>query len=69
MNSDRIAAVNSHGSGCTLSAAICACLALGKELGDAVAEAKSYMIENLTNAAELSQDIRVLNHFRSSTDC
>ena len=44
---------NTHGTGCTLSAAICANLALGKELWQSVVEAKNYV----TNALEHSLDI------------
>jgi hydroxymethylpyrimidine kinase/phosphomethylpyrimidine kinase len=36
-----------HGSGCTLSAAIASCLALGKNLEDAVSEAKQYVTERI----------------------
>jgi hydroxymethylpyrimidine kinase/phosphomethylpyrimidine kinase len=36
-----------HGSGCTLSAAIAACLANGKTLADAVLAAKSYVTERI----------------------
>ncbi|WP_019504286.1 bifunctional hydroxymethylpyrimidine kinase/phosphomethylpyrimidine kinase [Pleurocapsa sp. PCC 7319] len=44
---------NTHGTGCTLSAAICANLALGKDLWSAVVAAKKYV----TNALEHSLDI------------
>lgn len=39
-----------HGSGCTLSAAIAACLACGDELRDAIATAQHYTHEALANA-------------------
>ena len=38
-----------HGSGCTLSAAIASCLALGLSLEDSVKEAKSYITERIDN--------------------
>jgi hydroxymethylpyrimidine/phosphomethylpyrimidine kinase len=38
---------NVHGTGCTLSAAICARLALGEPLLDAVRGAKAYLVEGL----------------------
>lgn len=44
---------NTHGTGCTLSAAICANLALGKDLWTAVVAAKQYV----TTALEYSLDI------------
>ena len=44
---------NTHGTGCTLSAAICANLALGKDLWQSVVDAKTYV----TNALEHSLDI------------
>lgn len=44
---------NTHGTGCTLSAAICANLALGKNLWQSVVDAKTYV----TNALEHSLDI------------
>lgn len=39
----RIETRHTHGTGCTLSAAIAACLARGLELHDAIASAKSYV--------------------------
>lgn len=41
--SPRIDGVNKHGTGCAMSAAIAANIALGKSLPDACAEAKKYM--------------------------
>jgi len=41
--SPRIASANTHGAGCTLSAAIAAHLALGARLDDAVAAAKAFV--------------------------
>jgi hydroxymethylpyrimidine/phosphomethylpyrimidine kinase len=43
----RVATRNTHGSGCTLSAAITACLARGRSLEDAVGEAKEYVFRAL----------------------
>ena len=42
--SPRIASKNVHGTGCTLSSAIAAHLALGLELGEAVTRARSYIL-------------------------
>lgn len=48
---------SSHGSGCSLSAAIAALLAKGMELELAVAEAKNYVFESLQNAQLLAPDV------------
>lgn len=45
--SSRIAKVDTHGSGCTLSAAIAANLALGKSLDEAVSAARAYLRRGL----------------------
>ena len=45
--------VNTHGTGCTLSAAIAALLAGGAPLGDAVRRAKAYLTEALVHGREL----------------
>jgi hydroxymethylpyrimidine/phosphomethylpyrimidine kinase len=47
---DRIAVPGSHGTGCTLSAAIAAALALGQSLPQAVASAKNYLGETLRHS-------------------
>ena len=51
----RILTSNTHGTGCTLSSAIAACLAKGKVLPQAVAEAKAY----LTGAIEAGSQLGV----------
>ncbi len=55
--------VNSHGSGCTLSAAIAAHLARGCNLRAAVAAAKSFISASLAQAHPLRPGTRVINHF------
>lgn len=61
----RIDTNNSHGTGCTLSSAIAAYIALGHKLADSVGIAKNY----LTNALTYGSDIAIgnghgpLNHF------
>jgi hydroxymethylpyrimidine/phosphomethylpyrimidine kinase len=48
--SPRIVSKNTHGTGCTLSAAICACLARGFSLEKACAIAKNYLFNTLKAA-------------------
>jgi hydroxymethylpyrimidine/phosphomethylpyrimidine kinase len=48
--SPRIDTAASHGTGCTLSAAIAANLALGKDIHDAVAASKRYLDATLTTS-------------------
>ncbi|MGH6862805.1 MAG: bifunctional hydroxymethylpyrimidine kinase/phosphomethylpyrimidine kinase [Methylocella sp.] len=50
----RVATRNTHGTGCTLSSAIAACLAQGFALGEAIGTAKTYLTGALTTADELS---------------
>lgn len=62
---ETIETFNGHGTGCTLSSAIAAYLALGMELSDAVGSAKKY----ITQAIQNGKDVRTghghgpLNHF------
>ncbi len=58
----RIPTRNTHGTGCTLSAAIAALLALGKPLEEAVAEAKAYLTRALMTAPPLGHGHGPLNH-------
>lgn len=46
---NRIAGVDTHGSGCTLSAAITANLALGRDLPEAIARARRYLRRGMTH--------------------
>ncbi len=50
----RINTLNTHGTGCTLSAAITACLAKGFPLERAIGEAKKYLSAALKAGAELT---------------
>lgn len=52
-SSPRIATKNTHGTGCTLSAAIASFLAQGLALENAVAEAKTYLSQAIAHADEL----------------
>lgn len=50
LRAPRVRTRNDHGTGCTLSAAIAACLARGLPLPRAVEEAKAYVTRGLTDA-------------------
>lgn len=51
-----------HGTGCTLSAAIAAGLALGWDLGDSVVAAKAYVSRGLRLSDEMPSGIALLRH-------
>jgi hydroxymethylpyrimidine/phosphomethylpyrimidine kinase len=64
----RVAGIDTHGTGCTLSAAIAARLALGQPLVDSIGGAKRYITAAITGAhvwpgAGGRGAIRALNHF------
>ncbi len=59
----RVPTRHTHGTGCTLSAAIAALLALGKPLEGAVGEAKAYLTRALETAPGLGHGHGPLNHF------
>lgn len=50
LKAKRIESKNTHGTGCTLSAAICACLALGMPLLEACQTAKHYLFQAIVHA-------------------
>jgi hydroxymethylpyrimidine/phosphomethylpyrimidine kinase len=58
----RIATRSTHGTGCTLSAAITAALALGLPLAEAVAEAKAYVMRAIAAAPAIGHGARPVNH-------
>jgi hydroxymethylpyrimidine/phosphomethylpyrimidine kinase len=58
----RVAVARAHGTGCTLSAAIAAGLALGLTLEDAVGKAKRYVTRALETAPRIGHGARPLNH-------
>ncbi|MGH9021288.1 MAG: bifunctional hydroxymethylpyrimidine kinase/phosphomethylpyrimidine kinase [Acidimicrobiales bacterium] len=51
LDAERVATSNDHGTGCSLSAAICAGLGLGRGVDDAVRDAKSFVLAALAGAA------------------
>jgi hydroxymethylpyrimidine/phosphomethylpyrimidine kinase len=61
----RIATTSTHGTGCTLSAAITAGLALGRDLEGAIEEALDYVHVAIETASELGGGNGPLNHFIS----
>jgi hydroxymethylpyrimidine/phosphomethylpyrimidine kinase len=63
-SAESVRSVNSHGSGCTLSAAIAAYLARGRSLPVAVGEAKSFVTASLRRPHYLRPGVRVINHAR-----
>ena len=63
----RIPTKNTHGTGCTFSAAIAAQLALGRELEEAVEQAKGYITRAISTALDLGRGHGPLNHFPRST--
>ncbi|NDJ21190.1 bifunctional hydroxymethylpyrimidine kinase/phosphomethylpyrimidine kinase [Nostoc sp. B(2019)] len=54
---------NTHGTGCTLSAAIAANLAMGKNLWEAVQQAKEYVTTALTYALDIGKGQGPVGHF------
>jgi hydroxymethylpyrimidine/phosphomethylpyrimidine kinase len=62
-NLKRVNTKNNHGTGCTLSSAIAACLARGEELINSVKLAKLYVAGAMENSINLGQGPGPLNHF------
>jgi hydroxymethylpyrimidine/phosphomethylpyrimidine kinase len=63
----RIATVNTHGTGCTYSAAIAARLALGDSLLDAVRGAKSYLTEAIRRSYSVGHGHGPVDHLHPLT--
>ncbi len=59
----RIDTRNTHGTGCTYSAAICAGLAKGFHVLDAVEDAKEYVTQAIKHSFNLGKGHGPLNHF------
>ena len=57
---------NTHGTGCTLSAAIAAGLAHGRPLVDAVREAKAYVTAAIREGFQAGRGVGALRHFVAS---
>ena len=59
----RIATKNTHGTGCTLSAAITANLARGYSVRDAVSRAKEYITGAIENSLAIGKGAGPTHHF------
>ena len=59
----RVATTSTHGTGCTFASAIAAGLANGKEVGEAVADAKGYVTEAIARAFPVGAGHGPLHHF------
>jgi hydroxymethylpyrimidine/phosphomethylpyrimidine kinase len=59
----RIESDNTHGSGCTFSAAIAASLAQGRPLAEAVRDAKAYVTRAIREGFALGRGVGALRHF------
>ena len=57
LGAERIDTPHTHGTGCTLSSAIAASLALGSSLAEAVREGKRFVTEAIRHALELGDGI------------
>ena len=62
LSSPRIKTRNTHGTGCTLSAAVAAGLAKGRSLGEAIRIAKAYVTKAIETSLSLGKGHGPLNH-------
>jgi len=60
---ERIDSPNTHGTGCTLSAAMVAGLALGQSLTDSIARAKAYVTRAILEGFQAGRGVGQLRHF------
>jgi hydroxymethylpyrimidine/phosphomethylpyrimidine kinase len=63
LTADRINTANTHGTGCTLSSAIAANLALEKDLLTSVKEAKQYATNALKHSLDVGKGSGPVGHF------
>jgi hydroxymethylpyrimidine/phosphomethylpyrimidine kinase len=61
----RVDSANTHGTGCTFSAAIAASLARGQALGDAIRSAKAYVTRAIREGFKAGRGVGQLRHFLS----
>jgi len=62
LKSSRISTTNTHGAGCTFSAAITAELAKGADLQSALKTAKAFITEAIRHSFKLNQYVGPTNH-------
>ncbi len=62
---DRLKLEN-HGGGCTFSASLCANIARGKKLSDAVDVARLFTIESMKRAAKIGEGLAITMHARGN---
>jgi hydroxymethylpyrimidine/phosphomethylpyrimidine kinase len=67
LRAPRVDTPNVHGTGCTLSAAICARLAAGDALADAVRGAKAYLTEGLRRSYAVGKGRGIPDHLHPLT--
>ncbi|ELR98956.1 bifunctional hydroxymethylpyrimidine kinase/phosphomethylpyrimidine kinase [Gloeocapsa sp. PCC 73106] len=63
LKTTRVLTKHNHGTGCTLSAAIAANLALGKTIFQSVVQAKEYLTEALKHSLKVGQGHGPVGHF------
>jgi hydroxymethylpyrimidine/phosphomethylpyrimidine kinase len=63
LSSPRVETRNTHGTGCTFSAAIAARLAAGREALEAISDAKTYLYGALVNSYEVGAGHSPVHHF------
>ena len=61
--SERIHTKNTHGTGCTLSSAIAANLALGFSMKDAIKNSKEYITIGIKHSLDIGHGVGPTNHF------
>ncbi len=62
----RLASTSTHGTGCTFSSAIAACLARGHALRDAISEGKAYVTAAIREGFQAGRGVGALRHFVTS---
>lgn len=62
---ERILTKNTHGTGCTLSSAIAANLALGYSMENSIKNSKDYITEAIKHSLDIGKGVGPTNHFYS----
>lgn len=63
--SEKVAGKNTHGAGCTHSAAVTSGLAAGKSMGEAAQAAKTFVTEAIKSGFTLNQFVGTVNQFEA----